>query len=34
MEIQIMEHMEGALKVLIQCKKADDNILRLKTQFP
>lgn len=30
MEIQIMEHMEDALKVLIQCRKADAKVLRLK----
>lgn len=31
MEIQIMEQMEDALKVLIQCRKADNEVLRLKT---
>ncbi len=33
MEIQIMEHMEETLKVLIQCRKADDEVLRLKTHI-
>lgn len=33
MEIQIMEHMDDTLKVLIQCKKADDEVLRLKTHI-
>lgn len=33
MEIQIMEHMEDTLKVLIQCRKADDEVLRLKTHI-
>lgn len=33
MEIQIMEQMEDALKVLIQCRKADNEVLRLKTHI-
>lgn len=33
MEIQIMEHMEDTLKVLIQCRKTDDEVLRLKTHI-
>lgn len=33
MEIQIIEHMEDTLKVLIQCKKADNKVLRLKTHI-
>lgn len=33
MEIQIMEQMEDTLKVLIQCKKADNKVLRLKTHI-
>lgn len=33
MKIQIMEHMEDTLKVLIQCRKADDEVLRLKTHI-
>ncbi|MCX4340449.1 MAG: LytTR family DNA-binding domain-containing protein [Lachnospiraceae bacterium] len=33
MEIQIIEHMEDTLKVLIQCRKADDEVLRLKTHI-
>lgn len=33
MEIQIIEHMEDTLKVLIQCRKADNEVLRLKTHI-
>lgn len=33
MEIQIIEQMEDALKVLIQCRKADNEVLRLKTHI-
>lgn len=33
MEIQIMEHMDDTLKVLIQCRMADDEVLRLKSHI-
>lgn len=33
MGIQIIEQMEDTLKVLIQCKKADNKVLRLKTHI-
>lgn len=32
-EIEIIEQMEDELKVLIQCRKADDEVLRLKTHI-
>lgn len=32
-EIEIIEQMEDELKVLIQCRKADDEALRLKTHI-
>lgn len=33
MKIQIMEHMEDTLKVLIQCRTADNEVLRLKSHI-